>query len=103
MGWWSYAACPPRRRGWCGSAPTADADLVVRLASQALGWHGFVVTTLEESSVAELKQRYPQLKVGLSLGRDVAGLPALRKVAVRLSELLPGRRIRRCRRDFLAV
>jgi glycerophosphoryl diester phosphodiesterase len=65
-----------------------------------MGAENVIVTTLEDDSVRAVRawsrERYPGLLVGLSLGRDVAGLAPWRAARVRLSELFPGRRLRRC-------
>jgi glycerophosphoryl diester phosphodiesterase len=65
-----------------------------------MGAENLIVTTLEDDSVRAVRawsrDRYPGLLVGLSLGRDVAGLGLWDATRVRLSELFPGRRLRRC-------
>ena len=65
-----------------------------------MGAENVVVTTLEDDSVRAVRawsrDRHPGLLVGLSLGRDTEGLGFWGAVGVRLSELFPGRRLRRC-------
>lgn len=63
----------------------------------------FVITSLEDVSIRTIKEQYPQVRAGLSLGREIDGVPAWRRLAVRLSELFPGRRLKRCHADFAAV
>lgn len=63
----------------------------------------FVVTTLEDESVRRLHALRPDARVGLSLGRDLAGEPPWRVAAVRREELFPEVRVRRCHPDFLAI
>lgn len=78
-------------------------DEVVRLCAQQLGVDGFVVTTLEDQSVRLIKDRYPEVQVALSLGRDMAGRGRRQLLQVRLSELFPERRLRACQADAVAV
>lgn len=65
-----------------------------------MGAENVVVTTLEDESVrlvrAWARDRHPGLLVGLSLGAGVSLRHPVRAVATRLSELFPGRRLRRC-------
>lgn len=71
-----------------------------QLAINILGNGNLIVTTLEDHSVAVVRDwardRYPWLLVGLSLGREVSALSRLGAIRTRLSELFPARRIRRC-------
>jgi glycerophosphoryl diester phosphodiesterase len=62
-----------------------------------------VVTTLEDRSVAAIKARFPAVTAALSLGRDPDEVPRSRRAATRLSELLPMRRLRACRADWVAA
>jgi glycerophosphoryl diester phosphodiesterase len=62
-----------------------------------------VATTLEDVSVAAIKQAYPDVPAALSLGRDMPGWPAHRWAAVRASEVWPLRRIRDCGADWIAA
>jgi len=75
---------------------------IVRLLLSRLELDGFVVTGAD-ASVRAVKEEFPQVRAGLSLGEDLEGLPAWRRLPVRLSELFPERRVRRCRADFVAV
>ncbi len=74
---------------------TGDAELAA--------FHNFVVTTLEDESIAALKARFPEVPVALSLGRDLSEVPGPRRITTRLSELRPMRRLRACRADWAAV
>jgi glycerophosphoryl diester phosphodiesterase len=76
---------------------------VISLAIGVLGVDNFVATTLEDVSVARIKQRFPAVRTALSLGRDLDGHPWPRRVLTRRSELFPLRRIRACGADWVAV
>jgi len=87
---------------------TGYEDEIVGLALDFLATDEFVITTLEDTSVRAIKERFPPkdfptLKVGLSLGRDLQGVGAFKQLRVRLSELFPGRRLRNSHADFVAV
>jgi glycerophosphoryl diester phosphodiesterase len=68
---------------------TGYEDEVIRLALDAFGGPDFIVSTLEDESVARIKQAFPNVRAALSLGR--------------YSELFPLRRVRACRADWVAV
>jgi glycerophosphoryl diester phosphodiesterase len=76
---------------------------IADLCEQFLGAAGFVVTSLEDSSVAALRSARPQFATGLSLGRDTTGLDRLAIARLRHSELVPWSRAERCGASFLAV
>jgi glycerophosphoryl diester phosphodiesterase len=76
---------------------------VVEMALDLLGPGRFVVTTLEDESVAAVKARFPEVPAALSLGRDLAEVPRSRWAATRFGELRPLRRLRACRADWVAV
>jgi glycerophosphoryl diester phosphodiesterase len=82
---------------------TGGEEQVVEMALAILGAGNFVVTTLEDRSVAAIKARFPAVTAALSLGRDLDEVPRSRRAATRLSELLPMRRLRACRADWVAV
>ena len=79
---------------------TGGEEKVVEMALDILGPGNFVVTTLEDPSVAAIKTRFP---AALSMGRDLNEVPRARRAATRLSELFPMRRLRACRADWVAV
>ncbi|HEV2029006.1 MAG TPA: glycerophosphodiester phosphodiesterase [Candidatus Dormibacteraeota bacterium] len=62
----------------------------------------FVVTSGVEE-IRTIKEAFPQVKAGLSIGDDLTGVAPWLKVRHRLRELLPRRRIERSRADFIAV
>ena len=76
---------------------------VVGLACSILGQENFVVTTLEDVSVATIKRTFPEVRTALSLGRSMGGVPRRRWAATRHSELYPMRRIRACGADWVAA
>jgi glycerophosphoryl diester phosphodiesterase len=82
---------------------TGGEEQVVEMALDILGAGNFVVTTLEDRSVAAIKARFPAVTAALSLGRDLDDVPRSRRAATRLGELLPMRRLRACRADWVAV
>ena len=72
---------------------------LVELAMSILDSSEFVISTLEDVSVAEIARSYPRVRVGLSLGRDAPP----NRIRTRLSELFPLPRARACGADFLSV
>jgi glycerophosphoryl diester phosphodiesterase len=82
---------------------TGGEERVVQLALDILGPGNFVVTTLEDESVAAVRARFPGVPTSLSLGRDLSEVPRSRWAATRLSELRPIPRLRACRADWAAV
>ncbi|HEY8471596.1 MAG TPA: glycerophosphodiester phosphodiesterase family protein [Natronosporangium sp.] len=76
---------------------------VVRLVLAALGPGGFVVTSLEDESIARVSTEFPEVRTALSLGRGRAELSAWQLPFTRLRELLPLRRIRACGAQWVAV
>jgi glycerophosphoryl diester phosphodiesterase len=82
---------------------TGGEEKVVEMALDILGPGNFVVTTLEDHSVAAIKARFPAVPAALSLGRDLDEVPRAGRAATRLSELFPMRRLRACRADWVAV
>lgn len=79
-----------------------DEAALVRLI-QAGCAHSEVVFTGPDASIRAIKEQFPGVKAGLSLGEDLAGAWPLRYVRVRLSELFPARRLRRGHADFAAT
>jgi len=82
---------------------TGGEDEVVAMALDILGPGNFVVTTLEDQSVAAIKARFPAVPAALSLGRDLKEVRRALRAATRLGELFPMRRLRACRADWVAV
>lgn len=79
----------------------------VATAVEALGTDHLIVTTLDDRSVAAVRDwsdlHAPALLVGLSLGRGVGGIPLVRQIRVRVSELWPGRRYGRTRANLVVA
>jgi glycerophosphoryl diester phosphodiesterase len=97
------AAIAGKAAGHLDLKDTGGEDKVVEMALDILGPGNFVVTTLEDQSVAAIKARFPSVPVALSLGRDLDEMPRSRRAATRLTELRPMRRLRACRADWVAV
>ena len=76
---------------------------VVEVALEAFGADGFVVTTLEDASIARIRREFPDVRTALSLGRDLDGLPPHRRAAARLSEMFPVRRLQACGAQWAAL
>jgi glycerophosphoryl diester phosphodiesterase len=79
-----------------------DEAAVVRLI-QAGCAHSPVVFTGGDDSIRAIKETFPMVSAGLTLGEDLEGAPPWRYLRVRLSELFPGVRLRRSHADFAAV
>jgi glycerophosphoryl diester phosphodiesterase len=62
-----------------------------------------VVYTSGDDPIRVIKDQFPTLRTGLSLGDDLQGVSPWLKIGVRLSELFPSTRLRRSHADFLAV
>jgi glycerophosphoryl diester phosphodiesterase len=82
---------------------TGYEDEVVELALEAFGPDGFVVTTLEDASVARISREFPLVRTALSLGRDLDGRSPYGRVAARLSEVFPVRRLNACGAQWAAL
>ncbi|GKQ39498.1 glycerophosphodiester phosphodiesterase family protein [Streptomyces sp. A012304] len=76
---------------------------VIDLAVALLGRDGFVATTLEDRSVAEITRSFPGVRTALSLGRDRREIAPARLAATRAGELFPLRRLRACGAHGVAV
>jgi glycerophosphoryl diester phosphodiesterase len=62
-----------------------------------------LVITSDDAAVGAIKETFPQVRAGLSLGEDLEGASPWITAEVRLSELFPRRRLQRCHADFVAV
>jgi glycerophosphoryl diester phosphodiesterase len=76
---------------------------VIEMALKILGPGNFIATSLEDKSVAAIKERFPEVPAALSLGRSLKRVPRSQWAQIRLSELFPMRRIRACGADWAAV
>jgi glycerophosphoryl diester phosphodiesterase len=75
----------------------------VRAILDRLAERDFVVTTGGEQVIRRIKDQFPTVSAGLTLGRDLEGWPPLRILGVRLNELFPGPRLNRSHADFVAM
>ncbi len=79
----------------------------VRAVLDAVPASDVVVTSLEDATVRRLRDwadaEAPDLRVGLTLGREVRGRPVHRQATTRATELTPAARLRRCRADLVAA
>ena len=62
-----------------------------------------LVITSDDAAVLAIKQQFPQVKTGLSLGDELEQAPPLVKLRVRLSEAFPHIRVEESKADFVAV
>jgi glycerophosphoryl diester phosphodiesterase len=62
-----------------------------------------LVITSGDEAVRSIKEQFPEVRAGLSLGDDLVAAPPWVRLRVRLSEVFPGRRLERCHADFVAV
>jgi glycerophosphoryl diester phosphodiesterase len=92
-----------RARGHLDLKETGGEDALVEQALDILGPGNFVVTTLEDASVHAIKTRFPGVPVGLSLGRDLGGMPRPLRPLARRREVFPLGRIRGCGADWVAM
>jgi glycerophosphoryl diester phosphodiesterase len=89
-----------------GDEPPGHEVALVQHVIEVMGAENLIVTTAVDESVrlvrAWARDRHPGLLVGLSLGgADVSLRRPVRLVATRLSDLFPGRRLRRCQANLV--
>ena len=82
--------------------PGDQGDLITRLLGRKAGAH-FVVTTGDVESIRAVKERFPEIQAGLTLGTDMRDAHAWATMTERLAELFPGARLKRSRADFVAA
>ena len=92
-----------RAKGHLDLKERGGEELIIGQALEILGPGGFVATTLDDACATAIRARFPDVPVGLSLGRDLSGLAAPRRVRVRLAEIFPLPRLRACGADWCAV
>jgi glycerophosphoryl diester phosphodiesterase len=63
----------------------------------------FVVTTGDVESIRAVKDHFPEVKAGLTIGTDMKDAHAWATMTERLAELFPGARLKRSRADFVAA
>ena len=62
-----------------------------------------LVITSGDEVVRTIKERFPEIRTGLSLGDELAEAPPWEKLRVRFSEAFPQERLELCKADFVAV
>jgi glycerophosphoryl diester phosphodiesterase len=92
-----------RAKGHLDLKERGDEELIIGQALEILGPGNFVATSTDDACVAAIRARFPAVQAGLSLGRDVSGLPIRGKVSARAAELYPLTRIRASGADWCAV
>jgi glycerophosphoryl diester phosphodiesterase len=63
----------------------------------------FVFTTGDVESIRTIKEQFPAVRAGLTLGTDMRNARAWETASERLSELFPGARLKRSRANFVAA
>jgi glycerophosphoryl diester phosphodiesterase len=82
--------------------PGDEGDIVRTLLAHR-GGARFVVTTGEVESISAVKELFPAVQAGLTLGTDMRDVRVWATMTERLSELFPGPRLKRSRADFVAA
>jgi glycerophosphoryl diester phosphodiesterase len=62
-----------------------------------------LVITSGDAAIRTIKEQFPHVRAGLSIGEEINRLAPWMKLRVRLSELFPRGRLERCHADFVAV
>lgn len=62
-----------------------------------------LVITSGDAAIRTIKEQFPHVRAGLSIGEEINHLAAWMKLRVRISELFPGGRLEHCHADFVAV
>ena len=81
---------------------TGDAEEVVQRALAAAPIDRLVITSGDDA-IRAIKEQFPDVTAGLSLGDELLGALPWVRVRTRLSEVFPRRRLERCHADFVAV
>lgn len=76
---------------------------IVRVAMARDPKSRFVVTTGDVESIRTIKEQFPGVQAGLTLGTDMRDANAWATVSERLAELFPGPRLKRSHADFVAA
>jgi glycerophosphoryl diester phosphodiesterase len=82
--------------------PGDQRDIIRTLLDHKAGAH-FVVTTGDVESIRAVKERFPEVQAGLTLGTDMKDVHAWATMTERLAELFPGARLKRSGADFVAA
>jgi glycerophosphoryl diester phosphodiesterase len=62
-----------------------------------------LVITSGDAAIRTIKEQFPNVRAGLSIGEEINRLAPWMKLRVRMSELFPRGRLERCHADFVAV
>ena len=62
-----------------------------------------LVITSGDAAIRTIKEQFPNVRAGLSIGEEINSLAPWMKLRVRMSELFPRGRLERCHADFVAV
>ncbi|MEA2633403.1 MAG: glycerophosphoryl diester phosphodiesterase, partial [Chloroflexota bacterium] len=82
--------------------PGDEGEIVRTLLAHRAGGQ-FVVTSGEVVSIRAVKDLFPEVQAGLTLGTDLRDMHAWATMTERLAELFPGDRLKRSRADFVAA
>jgi glycerophosphoryl diester phosphodiesterase len=82
--------------------PGDEGDIVRMVLAHKAGAR-FVVTTGEVESIRTVKELFPNVQAGLTLGTDMRDAHAWATMTERQAELFPGARLRRSHADFVAA
>jgi glycerophosphoryl diester phosphodiesterase len=76
---------------------------ILRVTLDRVAASGFVVTTGDVESIRSIKQQFPAVRAGLTLGTDMKNARDWVTARERWSELFPAPRLGRSRADFVAA
>jgi len=79
-----------------------EGDIVRMLLAHKAGAK-FVVTTGEVESIRAVKELFPDVEAGLTLGTDMRDTHAWATMTERVAEIFPGARLKRSHADFVAA
>jgi glycerophosphoryl diester phosphodiesterase len=82
--------------------PGREAEIVSMVLAYDAGTR-FVVTTGDVESIRTVKEGFPNVEAGLTLGTDMRDAHAWATMTERLAELLPSPRLKRSHADFVAA
>jgi len=82
--------------------PGDEAEIVSTVLGHDAGTR-FVVTTGEVESIRTVKEHFPNVQAGLTLGTDLRDAQSWVTMTERLAELFPGPRLKRSHADFVAA
>lgn len=76
---------------------------IVNLALARCSPERLVITTGHDALIRAIKERFPQVRAGLTMGDYLTSPRVWFNLATRMSELFPRRRLERCHADFVAA